>query len=138
MLGERRPSGWVLAKVREGRGPARGVLHTPDCEEAPHGAPLFDVEHALSAVENPGPNAGGRRRPSWDASTLTSPSRALPWRQPVPSGGRRPGAPRRCDGRRAAGRPVAASGSVTSLPSRSLRGHSPAARAGSRRAAPAT
>lgn len=27
VLGERRPSGWVLAKVREGRGPARSVLH---------------------------------------------------------------------------------------------------------------
>lgn len=54
VLGERRASGWVLAKVREGRGPARGVLHTPDCEEAPQGAPLLDVEHALNVAENPG------------------------------------------------------------------------------------
>ncbi|MFA0845539.1 DUF6233 domain-containing protein [Streptomyces rochei] len=54
VLGERRPSGWVLAKVRGGRGPARGVLHAPDCEEAPQGAPLLDVEHALSVAENPG------------------------------------------------------------------------------------
>ncbi|MFF5442190.1 DUF6233 domain-containing protein [Streptomyces achromogenes] len=54
VLGERRPSGWVLAKVREGRGPARGVLHAPDCEEAPQGAPLLDLEHALHVAENPG------------------------------------------------------------------------------------
>ncbi|MFE6365602.1 hypothetical protein ACFVP3_37175 [Streptomyces sp. NPDC057806] len=27
VLGNRRPTGWVLAKVREGPGPARGVLH---------------------------------------------------------------------------------------------------------------
>jgi hypothetical protein len=54
VLGERRPSEWVLAKVRVGRGPARGVLHAPDCEEAPQGAPLLDVEHALNVAENPG------------------------------------------------------------------------------------
>ncbi|WP_411575225.1 DUF6233 domain-containing protein [Streptomyces fradiae] len=54
VLGERRPSGWVLAKVREGRGPARGVLHAPDCEEAPEGAPLLDVQRALDVAENPG------------------------------------------------------------------------------------
>ncbi|MFG2630016.1 DUF6233 domain-containing protein [Streptomyces sp. NPDC048473] len=54
VLGERRPSGWVLAKVREGRGPARGVLHAPDCEEAPQGAPLLGVEQALNVAENPG------------------------------------------------------------------------------------
>ncbi|MFG3499362.1 DUF6233 domain-containing protein [Streptomyces sp. NPDC047928] len=54
VLRERRPSGWVLAKVREGRGPARGVLHAPDCEEAPQGAPLLDLEHALNVAENPG------------------------------------------------------------------------------------
>ncbi len=54
VLGERRPSGWVLAKVREGRGPARGVLHAPDCEEAPQGAPLLDVQRALDVAENPG------------------------------------------------------------------------------------
>jgi hypothetical protein len=51
---ERRPSGWVLAKVHEGRGPARGVLHAPDCEEAPQDAPLLDLEHALNVAENPG------------------------------------------------------------------------------------
>ncbi|MBZ6107947.1 hypothetical protein KVH20_37060 [Streptomyces olivaceus] len=54
VLGERRPSGWVLAKVREGRGPVRGVLNAPDCEEAPQGAPLLDVEHALNVAENLG------------------------------------------------------------------------------------
>jgi hypothetical protein len=54
VLGERRPSGWVLAKVREGRGPARGVLHAPDCEEAPQDAPLLDLERALDVAENPG------------------------------------------------------------------------------------
>ncbi|MFF9077134.1 DUF6233 domain-containing protein [Streptomyces sp. NPDC014735] len=54
MLGARRPSGWVLAKVREGRGPARGMLHAPDCDEVPRGAPLRDVEHALNVAENPG------------------------------------------------------------------------------------
>jgi hypothetical protein len=30
------------------------VLHAPGCEEAPQGAPLLDVEHALNVVENPG------------------------------------------------------------------------------------
>lgn len=53
-LGEPRPSGWVLAKVREGRGRARGVLHAPDCENAPEGAPLLDVERALDVAQNPG------------------------------------------------------------------------------------
>lgn len=53
ILGERRPPGWVLARVRDGRGPTRGVLHAPDCEEAPQGAPLLDVEHALNVAENP-------------------------------------------------------------------------------------
>ncbi|GAA0898114.1 MULTISPECIES: DUF6233 domain-containing protein [Streptomyces violaceusniger group] len=54
VLGERRPSDWVLAKVREGRGPARGVLHAPDCEEAPEGSPLLDVQRALDVAEKPG------------------------------------------------------------------------------------
>ncbi|MFE2684502.1 DUF6233 domain-containing protein [Streptomyces mirabilis] len=54
ILGEHRPSGWVLQKLRDGRGPARGVLHAPDCEEAPQGAQLLDLEHALNAAENPG------------------------------------------------------------------------------------
>ncbi|GAA4659037.1 hypothetical protein GCM10023347_07950 [Streptomyces chumphonensis] len=53
VLGERRPSAWVLAKVREARGPARGVLHPPDCEEAPEGAPLLDAQRALDDAENP-------------------------------------------------------------------------------------
>ncbi|WP_224297405.1 DUF6233 domain-containing protein [Streptomyces olivaceus] len=37
----------------EGRSPARGVLHAPDCEEAPQGAPLLGLEQAL--------NVAGRR-----------------------------------------------------------------------------
>ncbi|MEU6353162.1 DUF6233 domain-containing protein [Streptomyces sp. NPDC047072] len=54
VLGERRASGWVLAKVRGGRGPDRGgVLHAPDCDEAPQGAPLLDLERALNVAENP-------------------------------------------------------------------------------------
>jgi hypothetical protein len=36
VLGEPRPSGWVLAKVRAGRGPARSVLHAPGVRRA-HG-----------------------------------------------------------------------------------------------------
>ncbi|MGW2897452.1 DUF6233 domain-containing protein [Streptomyces sp. NPDC001212] len=48
VLRERQPSGWGLQKLRGGRGPAGGVLHALDCEEAPQGAPLLDVEHALS------------------------------------------------------------------------------------------
>ncbi|WP_374115765.1 MULTISPECIES: DUF6233 domain-containing protein [Streptomyces] len=53
VLGERRPSGWVLAKVREGRG-ARGVLHAPDCEEALQSAALLHMERVLDVTENPG------------------------------------------------------------------------------------
>ncbi|WP_323806387.1 DUF6233 domain-containing protein [Streptomyces caniscabiei] len=30
------------------------MLHTPDCEEAPHGAPLLDVQHALNVAEKSG------------------------------------------------------------------------------------
>ncbi|KMS67247.1 hypothetical protein ACM01_43555 [Streptomyces viridochromogenes] len=53
VLGERRPSGWVLAKLRGERGPDRGVLHAVDCDEAPQGAPLLDLEHALNVAESP-------------------------------------------------------------------------------------
>lgn len=49
-----RPSGWVLAKVRSGRGPARGVPHAPECAEAPEGVPLLDVRRALDVAEKPG------------------------------------------------------------------------------------
>ncbi len=54
VLGKRRPSGWVLQQVRDGRCPVRGVLHAPDREEAPQGAPLLDMEHALNVTEKPG------------------------------------------------------------------------------------
>ncbi|WP_307680446.1 hypothetical protein [Streptomyces sp. V4I2] len=58
VLGERQPSGLVLAKLRDGRGAARPVLHAPDCEEAPAGdAPQFDVDRALDAAEQ-GPTRG--------------------------------------------------------------------------------
>ncbi|MFD4976746.1 DUF6233 domain-containing protein [Streptomyces sp. NPDC058424] len=40
-------------RKRGGRSPAGGVLHAPDCEEAPQGAPLLDLEHALNTAENP-------------------------------------------------------------------------------------
>lgn len=53
VLGERRPSGWVLQKVSGGRGPAQGVLHARDCEEAPKDAPLLDWKRALDLAENP-------------------------------------------------------------------------------------
>jgi hypothetical protein len=54
VLGERRPSGWVLAKLRDGRGPARSVLHAPDCEEAPAGAPLLDTTWSARRRSCPG------------------------------------------------------------------------------------
>ncbi|MDX3515935.1 DUF6233 domain-containing protein [Streptomyces caniscabiei] len=40
--------------MRDGRGPASSVLHAPDCEEAPAGAPLLDVDRGLDAAEHPG------------------------------------------------------------------------------------
>ncbi|MDQ1051513.1 hypothetical protein QFZ76_009749 [Streptomyces sp. V4I2] len=53
VLGERRPSGWVLQEVSGGRGPARAVLHARDCKEAPNHAPLLDLDRALDVAENP-------------------------------------------------------------------------------------
>ncbi|WP_405530943.1 hypothetical protein OG426_53375 [Streptomyces canus] len=60
VVGESRPSRWVLAKLQDGAGLARPVLHAPDCEEAPHGAPLLDVDRALDAADRPG-NRSARR-----------------------------------------------------------------------------
>ncbi|KFG10544.1 DUF6233 domain-containing protein [Streptomyces scabiei] len=54
ILGERRPSGWVLQKLGPGRGPGRGVIHAVDCEEAPAGAPVLSLDQALDAAEHPG------------------------------------------------------------------------------------
>ncbi|MFD4973586.1 DUF6233 domain-containing protein [Streptomyces sp. NPDC058424] len=84
MLGERRPSGWVLAKVREGRGPVRGVLRTPDCEEAPQGAPLLDVEHAFNVAESPATRLCAlcgcvQELTPMLAGLTTSPTADLPW-----------------------------------------------------------
>ncbi|MGW1659174.1 DUF6233 domain-containing protein [Streptomyces atratus] len=53
VLGPRRPSGWVLAKAG-GRGPSRGTVHAVDCEEAPAGAPVLNLEKALDAAQHPG------------------------------------------------------------------------------------
>ncbi|MET8831621.1 DUF6233 domain-containing protein [Streptomyces sp. NPDC004610] len=52
ILGEHRPTGWVLQKL-DGRGPARGVLHTRDCDEAPEGAPPLGLDLALDLAERP-------------------------------------------------------------------------------------
>ncbi|MEU1940487.1 DUF6233 domain-containing protein [Streptomyces coeruleorubidus] len=53
VLGKRRPSGWVLQKLGDGGGPAGGVLHAPDCEEAQQSVPLLDLEDALDVAESP-------------------------------------------------------------------------------------
>ncbi|MFG2800588.1 DUF6233 domain-containing protein [Streptomyces pseudovenezuelae] len=53
-LGPRRPTGWVLQRLDGQRGSDRGVLHAPDCDEAPHGAPVLPVERALDAAEKAG------------------------------------------------------------------------------------
>ncbi len=52
VLGERRPSGWVLQKVSGGRGPAQAVLHARDCTEALADAPPLDWKRALDVAEN--------------------------------------------------------------------------------------
>ena len=46
-----RLSGWVLQKLDARRGPGRGVLHAPDCDEAPQGKPVLELERALDAAE---------------------------------------------------------------------------------------
>ncbi|MFC8125456.1 DUF6233 domain-containing protein [Streptomyces sp. NPDC057302] len=51
ILGPRRPTGWVLQRLDGRRGPDRGILHSPDCDEAPQGAPVLAVNQALDAVE---------------------------------------------------------------------------------------
>ncbi|MEU9274889.1 DUF6233 domain-containing protein [Streptomyces sp. NPDC048341] len=53
-LGPRRPTGWVLQRLDGQRGADRGVLHAPDCDEAPQGAPVLPVERALDAAEKAG------------------------------------------------------------------------------------
>ncbi|MFI1702590.1 DUF6233 domain-containing protein [Streptomyces bobili] len=54
ILGERRPSGWVLQNLNGGRDPGRGIIHAVDCEEAPDGAPKLILDKALDAAEHPG------------------------------------------------------------------------------------
>ncbi|MFG3518609.1 DUF6233 domain-containing protein [Streptomyces bobili] len=54
ILGERRPSGWVLQKLNGGRDAGRGIIHAVDCEEAPDGAPKLILDKALDAAEHPG------------------------------------------------------------------------------------
>ncbi|MGW3954026.1 DUF6233 domain-containing protein [Streptomyces sp. NPDC004752] len=54
ILGPRRPTGWVLQTPDGRRGPDRGVLHAPDCDEAPQGAPVLALNQALNAAEKAG------------------------------------------------------------------------------------
>ncbi|MFF4188179.1 DUF6233 domain-containing protein [Streptomyces sp. NPDC001691] len=50
-----RPRGWVLQRVdQRGRGPAQGVIHAPDCQEAPSGAPRLTLDQALDNAQKPG------------------------------------------------------------------------------------
>ncbi|MFH8582529.1 DUF6233 domain-containing protein [Streptomyces zaomyceticus] len=49
LLGERRPSGWVV----EGRGRGHNVIHAPDCAEAFKSAAPLSLERALSLAEQP-------------------------------------------------------------------------------------
>ncbi|MFD8262135.1 DUF6233 domain-containing protein [Streptomyces griseoluteus] len=53
VLGPRWPTGWVLQK-QDAPGPDRGILHAPDCDEAPQGAPVLELKRALDAAEKAG------------------------------------------------------------------------------------
>jgi hypothetical protein len=63
VLGECRPSGWVLLKLSVGRGPDRGVIHAVDCEEAPAEAPALTLDKALDAAERQAPGCVQAGRP---------------------------------------------------------------------------
>ncbi|MFJ8301274.1 DUF6233 domain-containing protein [Streptomyces sp. NPDC094447] len=54
ILGPPRPRGWVLQKLGDRRGPAQGVIHAVDCDEAPRGAPTLGWEQALATARRPG------------------------------------------------------------------------------------
>ncbi|MEV7980874.1 DUF6233 domain-containing protein [Streptomyces sp. NPDC013157] len=54
ILGPRRPTGWVLQKLDGQRGPDRGLVYVPDCEEASQGAPVLTVDQVLDAAEKVG------------------------------------------------------------------------------------
>ncbi|MFD4320453.1 DUF6233 domain-containing protein [Streptomyces sp. NPDC058548] len=49
LLGERRPSGWVMQGLERGR----GIIHAPDCAEAPQGAVTLSLDRALTLAEQP-------------------------------------------------------------------------------------
>ena len=50
-----RPRGWVLQRLdQRGRGPAQGVIHAPDCKEAPPNAPALTLDQALDNAQKPG------------------------------------------------------------------------------------
>ncbi|WP_338499032.1 DUF6233 domain-containing protein [Streptomyces sp. SJL17-4] len=49
ILGERRPSGWVLQSLERGQ----GIAHAPDCVEAPQGATALSLERTLTLAEQP-------------------------------------------------------------------------------------
>ncbi|MEV5950375.1 DUF6233 domain-containing protein [Streptomyces sp. NPDC051993] len=48
-----RPRGWVVQRL-PGPGSARGILHAPDCTEAPPGVPTLSLNTALDTAEKPG------------------------------------------------------------------------------------
>ncbi|GHE15271.1 hypothetical protein GCM10010339_89400 [Streptomyces alanosinicus] len=86
ILGPRRPSGWVLQKLRAGRGPAGAILHTPDCQDAPQDAPLLDLERALNVAENPAtrPRCTAPRTRSLSTLSLPAPVSAASAASPAP------------------------------------------------------
>lgn len=121
VLGGRRPSGWVLAKLRDGRGPARSVLHTPDCEEAPAGAPLLNVDRALDAAEHPGTRLCGAAQEltpllhGFDHITDSAPDDSCP-RPPHRRRPRRGGPARRATPASTPRSPAAAAPPIAALP----------------------
>ncbi|WP_332757176.1 DUF6233 domain-containing protein [Streptomyces sp. MT206] len=50
LLGERRPSGWVMQGLDRGQ----GVIHAPDCAEAPSRATPLALDRALDLAERAG------------------------------------------------------------------------------------
>ncbi|MFD8211500.1 DUF6233 domain-containing protein [Streptomyces sp. NPDC059695] len=54
ILGPRRPSGWILARLGGRRGRGQAVVHAADCTEVPPDAPRLTLDQAVSAAERPG------------------------------------------------------------------------------------